>query len=103
MHYIDVMSQSNVFNYAIQLFQGLNSPARLTFGIQFSQGFHITVALRVDKNVEALELKTFQTMIVNKEAINQQDSEYDQARFKSEWDGNSAITSTRECRTDSCQ
>ncbi len=76
------MSQFNVFNYAVQLFQGLNSPARLSFNIQFSQGFHITLSLRVDKNIDTLELKTFQTMIVNKDSISQQDAEYDQARFK---------------------
>ena len=77
------MSQSNVFNYAIQLFQGLNSPARMSFSIQFSQGFHIMLSLRVERSVESLELKTYQTMIVNRDSIIQQEAEHDQARFKS--------------------
>jgi hypothetical protein len=74
-NYIEVVNNSQVINYVMQLFISLNNPRRATFDIKFAKNYNQVLACNVDTRAETMNIQPYHTlMFMFKDIANQVDS-----------------------------
>lgn len=82
INYIELMNQSQVFNYAIQLYQSVNGSRKSYSGVRFSQAYNIHLYFKTDPNAETIEIHPYQTIIIKKDNWATLDAETENSSFR---------------------
>lgn len=82
-HYVDTMNASQVFNYAVQMFQSVNLGRKLYSEVKFSQSYSIHLSFKTEKSAEAIEIKPYHSIIISKEGGLHLENDSDHPHFKS--------------------
>lgn len=81
-YYVESVNSSQVFNYAVQFFQSLNTNKRGMSGIRFSQFYNIQFNFKVDRLAENIDIQPHHSIIISREGALQFETDQEHPHYK---------------------